>query len=225
MDGNRRWAKLKGLSSSKGHKQGADTLTEIVRAASELGIKVLTVFAFSTENWARSSTEIQTLMKLFELYLIKQQKLLQKEHVRLSVIGDFSQFPKKVQKAFFSAQQATQSGATMDLVLALNYGSRNEIIRAIRKMTTDIENKKVRKEQLSEELFSQYLDTAAWKDPDLLIRTSGEQRLSNFLLWQASYAEICIFDVLWPDFTKKHLYEAVLQFQQRERRLGGDTHE
>jgi undecaprenyl diphosphate synthase len=221
MDGNRRWAKMNGVSSAKGHWQGAETLTKIVRAASELGIKVLTVFAFSTENWARSSKEIQTLMRLFEFYLLKQKKTLQKEKVRLSVIGDLSKFPQKVKKAFLTTQDATKSGTNLDLVLALNYGSRNEIVRAVKKILIDFEEKKIKKETLSEELFSKYLDTAAWKDPDLLIRTSGEQRLSNFLLWQASYAEICIFDVLWPDFTEKHLYEAVLQFQKRERRLGG----
>ncbi len=220
MDGNRRWAKNLGLPMSAGHWRGAERLIQIVRAAKELGIKILTVYAFSTENWGRSAVEVKALMRLFKTYLKLQQSVMIEEGVRLNTIGDISKFPKDVLKVLEETIAATKDGTKLDLVIALNYGARDELKRAFSAILDDCLAKKISKEELSEELISSYLDTAKWKDPDLLIRTSGERRLSNFLLWQISYAEVYVTDVLWPDFSEKDLLEAVLKYQEREQRLG-----
>jgi len=220
MDGNRRWAKRQGLPPMAGHWKGADVLTEIVRAASELNIQVLTVYAFSTENWKRTSMEIKTLMRLFKTYLARQRKSMVEEGVRLNVIGDLSRFPKDVLHVLEETIDATQDGKKLDLVLALNYGGRDELRRAVKKIVDDCLSHKLAKEEITEEVIASYLDTAQWKDPDLLIRTSGENRISNFLLWQISYTEVLITDVLWPDFSKQDLLRAVLEYQKREMRVG-----
>ena len=217
MDGNRRWAKQKGLPPMMGHWEGAEVLTDIVKAASELGVKTVTVYAFSTENWARSEQEIEALMNIFELYLLRKRQFMVREGVRLDCIGDFSRLHKQVQEAFCETKRITAEGDKINLVLALNYGGRDEIRRAIAKMLEE----KVNPGELTEALIAQYLDTHQWGDPELLIRTSGELRVSNFLLWQISYAEIYVTDVLWPDFSASHLLEAVLAYQKRSRRLGG----
>ncbi len=221
MDGNRRWARKHGLPTMAGHWEGAGILTKIVRAASELGVKVFTAYAFSTENWTRSPEEIEELMHIFEVYLIDQKDRLVREGVRLHAIGDLSQCSQKVQKAFYDAKEATRDCKKIDLVLALNYGGRDEICRAITKIMSDYEKGKISKNDITEDVLSMYLDTANWKDPDLLIRTSGEQRLSNFLLWQLSYTEVYITPVLWPDFHDRHLLQAVKEYQRRQRRIGG----
>jgi undecaprenyl diphosphate synthase len=221
MDGNRRWAKQHHLPCMVGHWKGAEALTHIVRAAAKLGVKVLTVYSFSTENWVRGSEEVQALMHLFKVYLERQKEFMVQEGVRLSAIGNLARLPPSVRTALDTCKEATKNGQEIDLVLALNYGGRDDIRRACLSMIADCEAGALTKEAISEELFSRYLDTAAWPDPQLLIRTSGEKRLSNFLLWQLSYAEVYVTDVLWPDFTEKDLLGAVREYQQRERRLGG----
>lgn len=220
MDGNRRWARQKRVPLMAGHWRGAEQLTEIVRAAKGLGIKVLTVYAFSTENWNRSPMEVKALMRLIKTYLKRQRQTMIEEGVRLSAIGNIGKLPPDVCEVLEETIEATQAGSKIDLVVALNYGGRDEMKRAVEAIIDDCLAKKISKEQVSEELISQYLDTAQFKDPDLLIRTSGESRLSNFLLWQASYSEVLVSDVLWPDFREKDLLEAVLEYQKRELRLG-----
>lgn len=217
MDGNRRWAKQQGMPPMMGHWEGAETLSEILKAASEIGVKTLTVFAFSTENWARPEEEVEDLMNLFELYLLQKKEQLVREGVRLDAIGDLNRLPPKVFDAFMQAKQATKNGDRINFILALNYGGRDEIRRSMVKIL----NKGIQPDEITEEMIGAHLDTARFGDPELLIRTSGEMRVSNFLLWQISYAEIFSTDVLWPDFSQKHLYEAVLKFQNRSRRLGG----
>ncbi len=216
MDGNRRWAKKEGLPPISGHWRGAETLTRIVQAARELGVKVLTVYGFSTENWKRSPLEIKALMRVFKAYLVRQRAEMVAEGVRLNVIGDLTKFPKDVQKTLADSLEATKNGDNLDLVVALNYGARDEMKRAIQKIVEDC----IEKEEISEALISSYLDTARWKDPDLLIRPSGESRLSNFLLWQASYSEVIFTETYWPAFNEIDLLNAVLEYQRRELRLG-----
>lgn len=220
MDGNRRWAKKNKLSYIEGHKRGAENLSSIVEAAAEIGIKVLTVYAFSTENRQRSKGEVAALMKLFQSYLLKYTEKLKKENVRLHVIGDLSKIPRSLKKCFEESLEDTREGKKIDLVIAINYGGRDEITRAFKKIILDYNKKVIDVSNITEELISSYLDTAKMPDPDLLIRTSGELRISNFLLWQSSYAEFCALDVLWPDFSPRHLYDAILGYQQRERRFG-----
>jgi len=220
MDGNRRWAKQRNLPYLMGHWQGAKGMMQMVRAASALGIKVLTVYAFSTENWRRSAEEVAALMFLFKTYLINEREEMVREGVKLNVIGDLSRLPLDVKKELEITKKETSSGTHIELVLALNYGGRDDIRRAVLNIVQDIRKGKLSEESLSEELLSNYLDTAEWEDPQLLIRTSGERRLSNFLLWQLSYTEVYVSEVLWPDFNEKHLLEAIVEYQQRERRLG-----
>ncbi len=220
MDGNRRWAKKNNLPIAAGHIKGAQVLTSIVKIAVQLKIKILTVFAFSTENWSRSKQEISNLMKLFNLYLKKQFRFMQKERIKLSVIGDLSKLPLNLQKVFNSTIEKTKNNDVIELVLAVNYGFKDEMKRAIQKIVNDLEERKILKEDISENLISQYLDTKNLTDPDLFIRTSGENRLSNFLLWQQAYSEIYITDVLWPEFQEKDFIDAILAFQKRKRRFG-----
>lgn len=221
MDGNRRWAKQKELSPILGHWEGAETLVDVVRAAVLLGVKTLTVYSFSTENWERSNEEVFALMDLFELYLLRKEEWMCKEGVRLDAIGDLTRLPARLQEVFLRTKEKTSRGEKINLVLALNYGARDEIRRAVEKIIQEREETKQAREEITEELIAKHLDTQKWGDPDLLIRTSGELRLSNFLLWQISYAELYVTDVLWPDFSARNLYEAVLSFQHRHRRKGG----
>lgn len=222
MDGNRRWAKRNNLAPIFGHCRGCETLTEIVKAACELGIKILTVFAFSTENWKRSEEEVQDLMNIFEMYLENKRSSMCEEGIKVELIGDISRCTAGVRKAFGKTRLATSDCDKIKLVMAINYGSRDEITRAVGRILEDYDKKKIVRNEISEELISSYLDTAGWKDPDLLIRTSGELRLSNFLLWQISYTEVFATSVLWPDFSKSDLLNAVLSYQRRNRRYGGD---
>ncbi len=221
MDGNRRWAKQKGLPAMIGHWKGADALTNVVSSAARLGVKVITVYAFSTENWGRSLEEVEALMDLFKTYLLKQREQMVSDGIRLDVIGDLSRLPETVRSVLKETKEQTAHCERIELVLALNYGGRDDIRRATLAIIKDCEEGKLQKEQLSEALFSTYLDTAKWKDPDLIIRTSGQIRLSNFLLWQISYSEVYITDVLWPDFNDTELFNAITEYQRRERRLGG----
>ncbi len=220
MDGNRRWAKERNLPPMVGHWKGAEALPGIVRAAADLGVKVLTVYAFSTENWGRSPEEIDALMQLFNHYLMSQKDVMINEGVRLESIGDLSKLPLFVQQTLLEGKQATMQGSRIDLVLALNYGGRDDIRRAMLAMFEGLQQGDLSIREVSEDLISGYLDTAQWPDPDILIRTSGEKRQSNFLLWQLCYSEFYHTDVLWPDFEAQDLLLAVKEYQKRERRLG-----
>jgi len=220
MDGNRRWAKRQGLPAIAGHWKGAETLFKIVRAASELGIKALTVYSFSTENWNRDKEEVDALMHLFRVYLIRERKAMAREGVRLRAIGDLQRLPAAVLRELELSKAYTEHCKKIDLVLAINYGGRDDIRRAFAAMMADIEKGKLSKEKVSEQLISKYLDTAEWPDPDLLIRTSGEHRQSNFLLWQLCYSEFYTTDALWPDFDEQALLQAMLETQKRQRRIG-----
>lgn len=223
MDGNRRWVK-KQLSGAMhlhgGHWAGANTLTTIVEAASELGIKVLTVYGFSTENWGRSSEEVEALLEILHSYLELNCQKMVDQNIRFHPIGDLSPFSIELQRTIKETSLATERGKGMDFVIALNYGGRDEIRRAIQKIVGKVMEGTFTKEAISEETIASHLDTAPFGDPDLLIRTSGEKRISNFLLWQLAYAEVYLTETLWPDFTPRELLKAVLDFQQRQRRIG-----
>ena len=221
MDGNRRWAKMRGLSSEAGHLEGAEALLRIVREANHLGIKVLTVYSFSTENWSRSEKEINVLMEILLSYLEKLVREFSSTGVRLDTIGDLSAFPIGVQKELYNAKESTKANKGLNLVLALNYGARDDIRRAMIKAAKEYKAGKWALDSLSEDDVAKYLDTASWNDPELLIRTSGEHRLSNFLLWQISYSEVYFSDVLWPDFTEDDLKGAITEYNRRDRRYGG----
>ncbi len=220
MDGNRRWAKTHRLSTMGGHWAGALVLTRIIEAASDLGIQVLTVFAFSTENWERSPEEVETLMRIFEAYLEENCKKMIDHGVRFHVIGDVNPFPASLKKKIESTRQATQAGCGINLVVALNYGGRDEICRVVKKIVDEMEAGRMKSEGIDENKIASLFDTAPFGDPDLLIRTSGEMRISNFLLWQMAYAEVHVTETLWPDFTPNDLFKALLDFQTRQRRNG-----
>ncbi len=219
MDGNGRWAKERGLPRREGHRQGVETVRRIVRHSSHLGIKVLTLFAFSTENWRRPAREVNYLMSLPEKYFDSEMPELKRNKVRIKTIGHSEGLPLKVQKALNNGVEETRDNTGMILNFALNYGSRGEILRAANLILEDARKGKI-KGRISEKLFARYLYTYDIPDPDLVIRTSGELRLSNFLLWQAAYSELYFVDVYWPDFTRVHLLEAVHDYQRRKRRFG-----
>jgi undecaprenyl diphosphate synthase len=220
-DGNRRWAKRQKFTISQGHSKGIDNLMEIVKAARDIGIKTLTFYLLSTENWSRDTLEIKALMWLLETYLREQRQNMIENHVRVHSIGNTMALPESIQRVIEETKMATAECQEINVILALNYGGRDELCRAFHKILMDYTQKEQNSMSITEDLICQYLDTAAWKDPDLLIRTAGEQRLSNFLLWQSSYTELYIAQPYWPEFTPIHLLEAVLQYQKRERRLGG----
>jgi undecaprenyl diphosphate synthase len=203
-----------------GHWEGAEVLTDIVRFASQLGVNTLTVYAFSTENWGRPNVEVEALMNIFEVYLKEKKEQMIRDGIRLDGIGDIAGLPPKVQEAFYQTRKETQHCDKINLVLAMNYGARDEIRRAFIKIFEENEKEKIPFQNFTEDLISRHLDTSVWGDPDLMIRTSGELRMSNFLLWQMSYTEIYTTEVLWPDFCPKELLEAVLVYQKRNRRIG-----
>lgn len=217
MDGNRRWALQRDLPPLVGHWHGAENLTEVVRAAADLQIQTLTVYAFSTENWNRSPEEVEGLMNLFTVFLRDKRQQLIQEGVRIDAIGNLSALPPDVQRELAEAKQATAGGSRIDLVLALNYGGRDELRRAVQAIVRE----GVALEEITEAYISTFLDTARFGDPDLLIRTSGELRISNFLLWQLSYSEFYVTHTLWPDFGRDDLKQAISAYQQRSRRWGG----
>ena len=225
MDGNRRWARRQqgadiNVSPLEGHWAGANVLTQIVEAASDIGIKILTVYGFSTENWGRSPQEVDTLLQILGCYLENNRQKMMTQGVRFHVIGDLSPFSDSLKQIIDSTRRATAGGKGIDFVIALNYGGRDEMRRALLKIADDIVSGSLAKHQITEEAIASYLDTAPFGDPDLLIRTSGEKRLSNFLLWQLAYAEVYMIETLWPDFTPRDLLNAVLDFQKRQRRIG-----
>jgi len=217
MDGNGRWAKKRNLPRIKGHQAGAESVREIVETCARLGIKVLTLFAFSKENWKRPKKEVVTLWRLLENYLKKEDKVLVKNKFRLKVIGQREKIPAPVRKEMKRVEKLTENNDQLTIVLALNYGGRAEIVDGVKEILKD---KNVDIGALDEEKFSNYLYTAHLPDPDLVIRTSGELRISNFLLWQIAYSEIWITRELWPDFRKKQMIQAMLDYQKRERRFG-----
>lgn len=219
-DGNRRWAKKHFLQAAIGHQKGASVLMDVVRRASDLGVKAATFYLFSTENWNRPKKEVQALMDLLKTYLRDQRKAMCDEGVRLSTIGDLSRFGPDVMDELNKTLDATKAGTKIDLIFALNYGSRDELKRAFHKIVDQILDGTLKKDEVTEELIGKHLDTNPWPEPDLWIRTSGEMRLSNFLLWQISYAELWSTTTLWPDFNPGHLEEAVDAFRRRERRMG-----
>lgn len=220
MDGNRRWAKRQGFPPMLGHWCGAETLSNVVRAASELGVKALTVYVFSTENWNRSFIETQALMHLLKSYLHRKLPSMLKEGIRLSAIGDLTRLSSDIRQVLEKTIEQTSRGQTIELILAISYGGRDEMRRAICAMIKDCLNGKLSQDSLSEESIIRYLDTAGRPDPELLIRTGGESRLSNFLLWQTSYTEMFISKILWPDFTARDLLDAIIEYQKRESRRG-----
>lgn len=220
-DGNRRWAKKHMSTSVDGHRKGGDRLIETVKAAKEIGVRVVTFYVFSTENWSRSEEEVAALMWLLETFLNDHREEMVKEGIHFHTIGELKPFPENIHIAVECTKKATADCDCVDLVFALNYGSRNEISRACQKIAQACVSGTIAVEDIVENLVSAHLDTSSWGDPDLFIRASGEWRLSNFLLWQLSYAELYITPVLWPDFTPQHLLEAVHSFQKRQRRLGG----
>ncbi len=221
MDGNGRWAKMKGLSRIGGHRAGVNTVKEIVLFCNDLGIKVLTLYTFSTENWKRPKVEVRALMSILKRYLRKEIEELKKQRIRLKVIGRLSELPSPVRRELENGIKATSENHGLILNLALNYGGRIDILDGVRKLIKDIQKGECTLEDLDEELFSRYLYTSGLPDPDLLIRTAGEMRVSNFLLWQISYAEIWVTPTYWPDFHRANLLQAIVDYQTRERRFGG----
>lgn len=220
MDGNRRWAKNKNLPTKMGHREGALRVTDLVRNCADLGIKYLSVYAFSTENWKRDKKEIDYLMTLLMEFVVKELNNLHKNDVRISMMGNIEDLPEKTRKEVERSVDLTKNNKTLHLNIALSYGSRNEIVRAVKSIINDYENKEINIEDINEESFKEYLFTNDMPDPDLLIRTSGEARLSNFLLYQLAYTEFYFTDVLWPDFNKEELLKAIYTYQQRKRRFG-----
>lgn len=220
MDGNGRWAKQKGKDRIFGHKNGVAAVREVTESAAEIGLKYLTLYAFSTENWNRPSTEVNALMSLLVSTINAETKTLMKNNVRLLTIGDISRLPVKVYKKLEETIDKTSENSGLSLVLALSYSSRWEIINSIKDLASDVKKGKINLEEVNENIFSNYLCTKEIPDPELLIRTSGEKRISNFLLWQIAYSELYFTDKLWPDFKKEDFYAAILDFQKRERRFG-----
>ncbi|MDU8886608.1 isoprenyl transferase [Yeosuana sp. MJ-SS3] len=220
MDGNGRWAKQKGMLRVFGHENGTKSVREVVESSAELGVENLTLYAFSTENWSRPKLEVDTLMKLLVSSLKKEIKTLQDNDIKLLAIGNLNLLPKKVYKELFEVIEKTKQNTRLTLTLALSYGSREELINTIKVISNKVKNNIISEENIDESIINEHLYTRNLPDVDLLIRTSGEQRISNFLLWQIAYAELYFTEVLWPDFTKEHLYEAIIEYQKRERRFG-----
>ncbi|MEX2649165.1 MAG: isoprenyl transferase [Alphaproteobacteria bacterium] len=221
MDGNGRWARARGLPRVAGHRQGAESVRRAVVSCLELGIDYLTIFAFSSENWKRPEREIDDLMGLLRLYLRNEIGELARRGVRMRFIGDRDGLSPDIRALLDEAESSTERNGALTLTIALNYGSRQEIVRAVRRLAADVAAGRIAPAEVSEETFGRYLDTRDLPDPDLLIRTSGEQRLSNFLLWQSAYTELVYLPTLWPDFRKGDLEQAVAEYHRRERRYGG----
>lgn len=221
LDGNGRWAKSKGMPRNYGHTVGAKNVETVCQAADELGIRYLTLYAFSTENWNRPQSEVDALMRLLESYLKNCIRTAEKNHMRVRVIGDKTRLGAAFQEKIAKLEEASASNTGLNLTIAINYGSRDEMMRAMRRMLEDYKAGSITMDMVDEKLFSGYLDTKDIPDPDLLIRTSGEQRLSNYLLWQLAYSEFYFTDVPWPDFHKKELELAIEAYNKRDRRYGG----
>lgn len=221
LDGNGRWAKKKGMPRNFGHTQGSKNVERICEDAYKMGIKYLTVYAFSTENWKRPKEEVDALMNLLRSYMKTCLKTAEKNRMRVRVIGDKTALDEDIRTRIAELEEATKENDGLCFQIALNYGSRDEMVRAVKRVCEDCKEGKVNPQEIDEALFEQYLDTHDIPDPELMIRTSGEQRLSNYLLWQLAYSEFYFTDVLWPDFTKEDLKEAIEYYNNRERRFGG----
>lgn len=221
MDGNGRWAKKRMMPRNFGHTQGSKRVEEVCRAAHDIGIKYLTIYAFSTENWNRPKDEVNALMKILRDYLKESIKKSRDNNMRVRVIGDRAGLSEEIKEDIVKLEEASQNNTGLNFQIALNYGSRDEILRGIKKMMEEYKEGKIPLNMVNETLLSSYLDTKDIPDPDLLIRTSGEERISNFLLWQSAYTEFYFTEVLWPDFTKEELVKAIKQYTSRDRRYGG----
>lgn len=221
LDGNGRWAKQHGMPRNFGHTQGAKNVETICREAWNLGVKYLTVYAFSTENWSRPKEEVDALMKLLRNYMKNCIKTAEKNHMRVRIIGDKSKLDADIQESIAKLEEASKNQDGLNFQIAINYGSRDEMLRSMQKMLEEYRENPFSIEELDEKKFESYLDTADIPDPDLMIRTSGEQRISNYLLWQLAYTELYFTDVPWPDFTKKELVKAIEDYNNRDRRYGG----
>ena len=221
LDGNGRWAKKRGLPRSMGHKEGCVVVERTVEDAARIGIKYLTVYGFSTENWKRSGEEVGALMQLFRYYMVRLLKIAKTNNVRVRMIGGRSRFDQDIIDGINRLERETENNTGLTFVIAVNYGGRDEIVRAARKIMKDTADGKITPDQMDEAVFSSYLDTAEIPDPDLLIRTSGELRLSNYLLWQLAYTELYVTDCYWPDFNKEELKKAIAAYNSRDRRFGG----
>ena len=220
MDGNGRWAKRHDLQRIEGHRQGAEAVRNVVKSCRKIGIRYLTLYAFSVENWKRPEDEVTALMRLLEDFLISQLPEMLKNNIRLGTIGNIDILPETVKSTLAAALERTSSNDGMVLNLALSYGSRDEIVDAVKRLLDDCKSGVVANDHITKDMISSYLYTADMPDPDLLIRTSGEYRLSNFLLWQAAYTELYFTEILWPDFGEKDLVDVIVEFQKRERRFG-----
>ena len=221
LDGNGRWAKAKGMPRNYGHAQGSKNVERICEDAYRMGVKYLTVYAFSTENWNRPKEEVDALMKLLRNYMKTCLKTAKKNDMKVRVIGDLAGLDEDIRNRILELEDATKENGGLNFQIALNYGSRDEIVRAVRKLASDCTDGKLKPEEIDESVFEHYLDTHDIPDPDLLIRTSGELRLSNYLLWQLAYTEFYFTDIPWPDFTKEELSKAIEQYNKRDRRYGG----
>ena len=222
MDGNRRWAKAKGKPAAFGHKAGAKTLENIVRYANKIGLKYITVYAFSTENWKRAEDEVNALMMLLQNYLDEYSKRADSENIRVKILGDITVLSQGMQKSIINCMERTQNNTGVTFNIALNYGGRDEIIKAIKNIAKQVQDGEIDIEKINEETISNNLYTAGQPDPDLLIRTSGEIRLSNFLPWQLVYSEFLFIDKNWPDFTEEDLDNAIVEYQKRTRKFGAN---
>ena len=221
MDGNGRWAKKRNLPRTMGHKAGVETIRRVIKEADRIGIKYITLYAFSTENWRRPQEEVTALMKLLVQYLKSEVKELHKNEVVLRVLGDITALADECRKEIEESIELTKNNTGLVLNFAFNYGGRDEIIRAVKNVVDDVQEGKINKENITQELFANYLYTKYSPDPDLIIRPSGEQRLSNFLLWQCAYSEFWYSNINWPDFSEKDLQQAIYDYQNRDRRFGG----
>lgn len=220
MDGNGRWAKQKNKPRVFGHKNGVKSVRDVIEACAEIGVEYLTLYAFSTENWKRPKLEVRTLMSLLVNSLKKELKTLQDNNIKLSMIGDLTMMPENAQKELQDVMEKTKNNTRLTLTLALSYGSRDEIVNVIKKISEKVVKNDLQIEEISENIINNHLYTFSLPDVDLMIRTSGEQRISNFLLWQIAYAELYFSKVLWPDFRRDHLFKAIKDYQNRERRFG-----
>ena len=222
MDGNRRWARAKGKPATFGHKEGAKTLEKIVRYANKIGLEYITVYAFSTENWKRAEEEVSALMTLLQNYLDDYSKRADSENIKVKVLGDITALSKGMQKSIMNCMERTKDNTGVVFNIALNYGGRNEIVRAVKEIAKEIKEERIEIDDITEKLISENLYTKGQPDPDLVIRTSGEVRLSNFLPWQVVYSEFLFIDKNWPDFTEEDLDNAIIEYQKRTRKFGAN---
>ena len=222
MDGNRRWAKKQGRSASYGHKEGAKTLENIVRYANKIGLEYITVYAFSTENWKRAEDEIKALMMLLQSYLDDYSKRADTENIRVKILGDISALSEGMQKSIIKCMERTKDNTGVTFNIALNYGGRDEILKAVKQIAVKVKENEIDPEDITEEMISENLYTKEEPDPDLVIRTSGELRLSNFLTWQSVYSELLFIDKNWPDFSEEDLDDAIIEYQKRTRKFGAN---